>query len=138
MASIDELASIANSSAFIFSAKILGPASAAAHTDDRTVAVLVGDVIKAPAGMGGLAGRDVTMHLRDPLSEETFVLVADPVSVDGTIPVRETADLDAERRGEAEAAMERGDGARLAPRLGAASLAHLSGGTGVEGQAHDA
>jgi len=125
MASIDELASIANSSAFIFTASISGPAGTATHTDHRTVTVLVRDVIKAPAGMRGLVGREVTVQLRDPLSGGDYVLFADPVSVGGTITVRETAHLDAEQRGDAEAAMERGCAALLTPRLEAASLVVL-------------
>ena len=125
MASIDELASIANSSAFIFTASISGPAGAATQTDHRTVTVMVRDVIKAPAGMRGLVGREVTVHLRDPLSEGHYVFFADPVSVGGTITVSETAHLDAEQRGDAEAAMERGYAALLTPRLEAASLVAL-------------
>ncbi len=125
MASIDELASIANSSAFIFTANISGPAGAATHTDHRTVTVLVRDIIKAPAGIRGLVGREVTVHLRDPLPEGHYVLFADPVSVGGTITERETAHLDAEQRGDAEAAMERGYAALVIPRLEAAWLVAL-------------
>ncbi len=125
MASIDDLASIANSSAFIFTASVRGPSGAATHTDHPTVTVLVRDVIKAPAGMRGLVGREVTVHLRDALPEGHYVLFADPVSVGGTITVRETAHLDAEQRGDAEAAMERGYAALLTPRLEAASLVAL-------------
>jgi hypothetical protein len=125
MASIDELASIANSSAFIFTASISGPTGAATQTDHRTATVMVRDVIKAPAGMRGLVGREVTVHLRDPLPEGRYVLFADPVSVGDTITVRETAHLDAEQRGDAEAAMERGYAALLTPRLEAASLVAL-------------
>jgi hypothetical protein len=125
MALIDEFASIANSSAFIFTATISGPAGGATHADHRTVTVSVRDVIKAPAGMRGLVGREVTVHLRDPLSEGQYVLFADPVSIGGTITVRETAHLDEKQRGEAEAAMERGYAERLTPRLEAASLVAL-------------
>jgi hypothetical protein len=125
MTSNDELASIAHSSAFIFTVDIVGPAGTATETDERTVTVLVRDVMKAPAGMRGLVGREVTVHLRHPLSEGTYVLFADPVSVGSTITVRETAHLDAEQRGNAEAAVETGYGARLAPRLQAASLVAL-------------
>jgi hypothetical protein len=125
MALIVEFASIANSSAFIFTANIIGPASAATHTDPRTVSVLVHDVIKAPDGMGGLVGREVTVHLRDPLSEGDYVFFADPVSIGGTIAVRETAPLDEKQRGDAEAAVERGYAERLTPRLEAAWLVAL-------------
>ena len=122
MALIDELASIANSSAFIFTANISG---AATHTDARTVTASVRDVIKAPAGMRGLVGRELTVHLRAPLSEGHYVFFADPVSLGGTITVRETAHLDETQRGDAEAAMERGYAERLTPRLEAASLVAL-------------
>jgi hypothetical protein len=125
MASIDEFASTANSSAFIFTATISGPSDTATHADHRTVTALVRDVIKAPAGMRGLVGREVIVHLRDPLPEGQYVLFADPVSIGGTITVRETAHLDEKQRGEAEAAMERGYAGRLAPRLEAASLVAL-------------
>ena len=75
--------------------------------------------------MRGLVGREVTVHLRDPLSEGTYVFFADPVSIGGTIAVRETAHLDGKQRGDAEAAVERGYAERLAPRLEAASLVAL-------------
>lgn len=125
MTSNDELASIANSSAFIFTADIIRSADAATDTDERTVTALVRDVMKAPAGMRGLVGREVTVHLRDPLSEGTYVLFADPVSLGSTIAVTETAHVGAEQRSDAEAAVESGYAARLAPRLGAAWLVAL-------------
>lgn len=125
MASIDELASIANSSAFIFTADVTGSARAATEAEERTVTVVIRDVIKAPVGMGGLVGREVTVHLRGPLSEGLYVFFADLVSVGDTITVRETAHLDAEQRDDAEAAVERGYAARLAPRLEAAWLVAL-------------
>jgi hypothetical protein len=125
MESIDELASIADSSAFIFTADIVGPAGTATGANDRPVTVSVRDVLKAPAGMSGLAGRDMTVHLRQPLSEGRYVFFADPVSVGATITVRETAHLDGGQRDDAEAAMERGYAARLAPRLEAAWLVAL-------------
>jgi hypothetical protein len=125
MASIDELASVANSSAFIFTANIDRPASAATRTDYRMVTVVVRDVIKAPAGMRGLVGREVTVRLHDPLSEGGYVFFADPVSVGDTITVRETTHLEEQQREEAEAAIERGYAAWLTPRLEAASLVAL-------------
>jgi len=125
MASPDELASIANSSAFIFTTDVIGSARVATDAEERTVTVAIRDVIKAPVGMRGLVGREVTVHLLQPLSEGRYVFFADPVSVGGTITVRETARLDAERRDDAEAAVERGYTVRLAPRLEAASLVAL-------------
>jgi hypothetical protein len=125
MALIDELAAIASSSAFIFTANVTGPADMARDTDHRTVTVVVRDVIKAPVGMGGLVGREVTVHLREPLSGGNYVFFADPVSLGSTITVREIAHLDAEQRHDAEAAMERGYAARLTPRLEAAWMVAL-------------
>ncbi len=128
MTLIDEFAHIANSSAFVFSAEIGEPEPAgdtAGHRDDRLVTALVRHVLKAPDGLRGLAGREVTVQLSDPLSEGHYVLFANPVSVGATIVVRETAHLDEEQRGEAEAAIERGYAERLGPRLEAAWLVAL-------------
>lgn len=125
MALTEEVAAIADSSAFIFAADIIGRAGDATDTDPPTVSVLVRDVIKAPAGMRGLIGREVTVHLRQPLSDGQYVLLADLVSVGGTITVRETAHLREEQSGDAEEALERGYAARLAPRLEAAWLVAL-------------
>jgi hypothetical protein len=125
MASIDEFASLAESSGFIFTAKITAPAGAAKHTDERTVTALVSDVLKAPAGMGGLVGREVTVHLRHPLSEGRYVLFADPVSVGSTITVSENAHLEENQRDDAADAIERGYAGRLRPRLEAAWLVGL-------------
>ncbi len=125
MASIDELASIANSSAFIFTADVIGSAHAATDAEERTVTVVIRDVIKAPVGMRGLIGREVTVHLLQPLSEGRYVFFADMVSVGSAITVSETTHLDAEQRDDAETAVERGYAARLAPRLEAAWLVAL-------------
>jgi hypothetical protein len=125
MSLIEDLASVADASAFIFVANIIGPAGAATRTDDRTVTAVVSDVLKAPPGMRGLVGREVTVHLREPLSEGHYVLFADPVSVGSTISVRETAYLDEKQRDDAVAAIERGYAARLTPRLEAAWLVAL-------------
>jgi hypothetical protein len=75
--------------------------------------------------MRGFAGREVTVQLRHPLSEGHYVFLADPVSAGNTITVRERARLNAAERAQAEAAMERGYAARLAPRLEAAVLVVL-------------
>jgi hypothetical protein len=125
MTSNDELASIANSSAFILTADVIGSARAATDAEERTVTALVRDVMKTPAGMGGLVGREVTVHLLQPLSEGRYVFFAHLVSVGDTITVRETTHLDAEQRDDAEAAVERGYAVRLAPRLEAAWLVVL-------------
>ncbi len=125
MASIDKFASIANSSSFIFTATMSRPAGAPADKEHRMVTVVVGDVMKAPAGMRGLVGREVTMQLRDPLPEERYVFFAEPVSVGATITLREIAHLDEKQRRDAEAAVEHGYADRLAPRLEAASVVAL-------------
>lgn len=125
MALIEDLASVADASAFIFVANIIGPAGPAPRTDDRTATAVVSDVLKAPAGMRGLVGREVTVYLREPLSEGGYVLFADPFSVGSTISVRETAHLDEKQRDDAVAAIERGYAARLTPRLESAWLVAL-------------
>jgi hypothetical protein len=128
MTLIDEFAPIANASAFIFTAEIGEERTAEdseRRTDDRTATAVVRDVLKAPDGMRGLAGREVTVQLSDPLREGSYVIFANPVSVGSTIAVRETAHLDEEQRGEAEAAIERGYAERLGPRLEAAWLVAL-------------
>jgi hypothetical protein len=128
MSLIDEFAFIANSSAFVFTAEIGGEDTAgdtATATDERTVTAVVRDVLKAPDGMRGLAGREVTVHLSDRLPEGRYVLFANPVSVGSSIAVRETAHLDEGQRGDAEAAIERGYAEGLRPRLEAARLVAL-------------
>ena len=121
----EDFASVADSSAFVFVANIAGRAGGATRTDGGTVTALVSDVFKAPAGMHGLVGREVTVHLRSPLAEGGYVIFADPVSVGSTITVRETAHLDEKQRDDAMAAIERGYAARLAPRLEAAAIVAL-------------
>jgi hypothetical protein len=125
MALADDFASVADSSAFIFGANIVGPAHGATRTEDRTVTAVVIDVLKAPAGMGGLVGREMTVHLREPLTEGHYVLFADPVSIGSRITVRETAHLSETQRDDAVAAMDRGYAERLGPRLAAARLVAL-------------
>lgn len=129
MPSIEELAPIADASAFIFTGAILRPAAGAEHTRHAAAVVAVRDVIKLPPGMSGLAGREVTVHLRHPLSEGHYVFFADPVSLGSTITLRERAHLEATERKEAAAALERGYAARMTPRLAAADLVVL-GSTG--------
>lgn len=121
----DDFVSVADSSAFIFVAKIAERGNREGRTEGGTVTAAVSDVLKAPAGMGGLVGREVTVHLRSPLSEGTYVIFADPVSVGTTVTVRETAHLDGKQRDDAVAAIRRGYEARLAPRLEAATLVAL-------------
>jgi hypothetical protein len=125
MPSIEELSPIAESVAFIFTGAILRPAATPAHTEHTAVIVAVRDVIKLPPGMRGFAGREVTVHLHHPLPVGHYVFFADPVSVGSTITMRERAHLDATERSQAEAAVERGYTARLAPRLEAATLVAL-------------
>jgi len=84
MPSISELAPIAASTAFIFTGAILRPEATPADTEHTAVIVAVRDVIKLPSGMRGFAGREVTVHLRHPLSEGHYVFFADPVSVGST------------------------------------------------------
>jgi hypothetical protein len=125
MASSDDLASIASSSAFIFTASTSGSLGAEADTERSTVVVSVRDVMKAPIGMGGLAAREVTVRLRQPLSEGHYVFFADLVSVGSTITVSETAHLDESQREDAVEAIQRGYAEALRPRLEAAWLVAL-------------
>src|SRR3954454_8147114 len=105
MPSIEELASIADSAAFIFTGAVLRPAATLAHTEYAAMVVAVRDIIKLPSGMRGFAGSEVTVHLRHPLSEGHYVFFADPMSVGSSIIVRERAHLDATERSQAEAAV---------------------------------
>jgi hypothetical protein len=125
MPTIDDLALIADTSAFIFTGSIIRPAASTPLADARTVVVSVKDVIKVPLGMRGFAGSEVTVHLSHPLTEGHFVFFADLVAVGGAIAVKERVHLDANERGDAEEAVERGYAARMAPRLNAASLVAL-------------
>jgi hypothetical protein len=120
MSMIDDLAPIADTSAFIFTGFIIRPAVPTPLADARTVVVSVQHVIKVPLGMRGFAGSEVTVHLSHPLTEGDYVFFADPVAVGGAIAVKERAHLAATERGDAEAAVERGYTARMTPRLDAA------------------
>jgi hypothetical protein len=125
MPTIEELAPIADESAFIFSGAIIRAAAPAAEGALLSVIVTVEHVIKAPVGMRGLAGREVTVQVRHPLSQGRHLFFADPVAVGDSIVVREREHLDAKDRAHAEAALERGFAARMAPRLDAAFLVAL-------------
>jgi len=125
MPSIEELAPIAESAAFIFTGAAVRPATAPEHAGHSAVVIVVREVIKLPTGMRGFAGREVIVHLRHPLSEGHYVFLADPVSIGSTITLRELAHFDAAERSLAEAAVERGYSARLAPRLEFAVLVVL-------------
>jgi hypothetical protein len=122
MSSDETLASIADSSAFVFIADVAG---SQARTQDRSMTVTVRAVLKAPAGMSGLDGREVIVQLDQPLSARRYVFFTDLVAAGGTLIVRETAHLDAELRDDAEAAVAQGYAARLGPRLEAAWVVAL-------------
>lgn len=133
MASIDDLAPIAAESAFIFTGSIAqtgAPTAPVPSGDATTAAVSVEHVIKAPIGLRGLAGREVTAQLLHPLAPGHYLFFADPLSVGASIAVKERAHFDAEEREVAEAAVERDYAARMAPRLEAAFLVAL----GTEGE----
>jgi hypothetical protein len=125
MASIEELAPIADTSAFVFTGNIIRSAAPAAQAGELTVVVSVQHVIKTPPGMRGFAGREVTVHLLHPLTKGNYVFFADPVSIGDAIAVKERAHLDARERADAEAAVERGYAMRVGPRLHAAFLVAL-------------
>src|SRR5262245_46969927 len=103
MASVEELAAIAGSAAFIFTGELLRPAATPADTEHTEVVTAVRDVIKLPPGMSGFVGREVIVRLRQPLSEGHYVFFADPVSVGSTITVSELAHVDAKERSQVEA-----------------------------------
>lgn len=130
MPTLDELASIADASAFIFTGSITG-ASASTESDRvASVAVLVDDVIKVPEGFRGLVGREVMVQLRQPLAAGRYVFFADPMSIGEVIAVKERTHLDAREREQAQAALERGYVVRMTSRLQAAFLVAL----GTEGE----
>ena len=133
MASIDDLAPIAAESAFIFTGSIAqtgAPTVPVPSGDATTAAVSVEHVIKAPIGLRGLAGREVTAQLLHPLAPGHYLFFADPLSVGASIAVKERAHFNAEEREVAEATVERDYAARMAPRLEAAFLVAL----GTEGE----
>ncbi len=133
MPSFDDLAAIADESAFIFTGSITRTGATNARVvavDAHTVVVAVEEVIKVPLGMRGFAGRDVTVQLRHPLEAGHYVFFADPMAVGESIAVRERAHLDGKKREEAAEAMERGYAERMAPRVEAAFLVAL----GTEGE----
>lgn len=111
MPSSDDLVPVADESAFIFTGSI---ARAHASTvsghlvDASTVVVSVEHVIKAPPGLRGLAGREVTVQLLHPLAAGNYVFFADPLAVGEGIAVKERTHLDGKARAEAVEAVERG------------------------------
>jgi len=126
--SIDELALLADACAFIFTGATTraSPSAEEAHPPDtESVVVTVDDVIKVPAGLRGLAGREVVVHLLHRLPAGHYVFFADLVAVGEQIAVTERAHLEGRERAVAVAALERGYILRMAPRLEAASLVAL-------------
>jgi hypothetical protein len=113
MPSMDELVPIADASAFIFTGSIARTGAAAGTalpTDAPAVVVSVEEVLKAPNGLRGLKGSEVTVQLLRPLENGRYVFFAEPVAVGKGIVVRERAHLDATARGQRDAAsaIERG------------------------------
>ncbi len=127
---LGDLVPVADASAFIFTGSI---ARAGASTvavlpvDAGTVVVSVADVIKAPLGLRGLAGREVTVQLLHPLAAGQYVFFADPLAVGDGIAVKERAHLDGTAGAQTEAAeaVERGYAALIARRAEAAFLVAL-------------
>jgi hypothetical protein len=130
MASFGDLVPIANRSAFIFSGSITrtGASTVPVHpVDVATVVVSVEEVIKAPQGLRGLAGREVTVQLLHALAAGRYVFFADPLAIGNGIVVREQAHLEATAGAEAEAAaaVERGYAEKIEPRVRSAFLVAL-------------
>jgi hypothetical protein len=133
MPSLDELVTIAEAAAFIFSGSITRTGTStlsAVPVDANTVVVSVDEVIKVPAGLRNFAGSEVTVQLRHPLPAGHYVFFAEPMAVGEGIAVRELAHLEGRERADAVAAVERAYAARMAPRLQAAVLVAL----GTEGE----
>jgi hypothetical protein len=93
--------------------------------DTATVVVTVEDVIKAPLGLRGLAGREVTVQLLHPLEAGRYVFFADPLAVGDGIALKERAHFDASVNKQAAEAVERGYAALIARRTEAAFLVAL-------------
>jgi hypothetical protein len=113
MPSPDELVSFADASAFIFSGSIVRAGASTVATvpaSAATVVVSVEEVIKAPPGLRGFPGSEVTVQLRHPLEGSNYVFFADPMAIGAGIAVREVTHLEgtAESRREATGAVERG------------------------------
>jgi len=128
MPSFDELIPIAEASAFIFTGSIRRAGASTVQVlpaSDTMVVVSVEDVIKVPGGLRSLAGREVTVQLRHPLTAGQYVFFADPLAIGEGIAVKERAHLDGSERGEAEAAVERGYAAHILSRVEAAFLVAL-------------
>jgi hypothetical protein len=130
MASFGDLVPIANASAFIFTGSITrtGASTVPVHpVDPATVVVSVEEVIKAPLGLRGLAGREVTVQLRHALAAGRYVFFADPLAIGQGIVVKEQAHLEATTGAKAEAAeaVERGYAEKIAQRVQAAFLVAL-------------
>jgi hypothetical protein len=128
MPSPEDLVRLADASLFIFTGSIAqtGASTVASVKADRTtVVVSVEDVIKAPTGLRGFAGSDVTVRLRESLAEGRYVFFADPMAIGGGIAVRERAHLAARERGRAEAAVKRDYAMLITRRAGAAAFVAL-------------
>jgi hypothetical protein len=130
MPSIDDLIPVAEESAFIFSGSIVRAGASTVATvpvSAATVVVSVEEVIKAPPGLRGFSGSEVTVRLRRPLEEGNYVFFARPAAVGAGIAVTEVAHLEgtAESRREAVAAVERGYAAIITRRAEAAVLVAL-------------
>ena len=111
MPSFEELVSLADEAVFIFTAGIVRANATTVATlpaKNTTVVVSVDDVLKAPVGLRGFSGQEVTVHLREPLREGKYVFFADPLAVGNGIAVRERAHIGADERGRAAEALERG------------------------------
>lgn len=130
MPSLEDLIPLANESVFIFTGSIArtGAATVQVHTvDAATVVVSVEDVIKAPLGLRGFGGREVTVQLLHPLASGSYLFFADPLAVGTGIAVRERAHLEdtARARTAAAEAVERGYAARIETQARQAFLVAL-------------
>jgi hypothetical protein len=130
MPSLGDLVPVADASAFIFTGSIARAGTSTISVlpvDAATVVVSVEDVIKAPLGLRGLAGREVTVQLLHPLAAGKYVFFADPLAVGSGIAVKERAHLEGTAGAQTEAteAVERGYAALIVRRAEAAFLVAL-------------
>jgi hypothetical protein len=130
MASFGDLVPIANASAFIFTGSITRTSASTVPVhpvDVATVVVSVEEVIKAPLGLRGLVGREVTVQLQHALAGGRYVFFADPLAIGAGIVVKEQAHLEATAgaKAEAAAAVERGYAAKIEPHVRVAFLVAL-------------
>jgi hypothetical protein len=121
MPSLDELVPVAEAAAYIFTGSVVRTHA----STESTVIIKVEDVMKAPPGLRGLAGMEVTVQLLHPLAPGQYVFFADPIAIGDSIAVKELAHLEGRAKGQAEGAIERGYSALISRRAEQAFIVAL-------------